>query len=528
LELIRVDENMIYVILISCFLIRALPRLWVRHAYVSDTYYHLYCSQVIRENWYRLPKKLPRVVLNHVYTYPFGYHYLLALFPYPYRLWFERLTGAIFDTLSGLIIYWFLTWVIRERYLTSSADLPIFVTALYAFSPALLRIPWGPRSYHGSPRVMGETLYLLHITSAYFSLVSKSLPGLIVSLLSGALLIVTAKFGTQVLLFLGIFFSIFLCPSYALLILGCFVTGVILTRGLARRIIMGHIRHSVFYFKYIQQVFIWPQLKTIKDYLRSFRENLTNTVSFGKWWRLIQWYYAERYFLHLLITVYPQFLFFLFWFCRWERMVPFEQFLMVWMGAGLFWFFMTSLKWTLFMGEGDRYLEYALVPSLVLLVHNFMPSYKSLIYGLLVYSLGSALYYIGVFLFVHRRDDREFEITETVLKKFNEFPQGVIWPIGPFHYQALVQTRFPVLSHGGNMDARLLPLHEFMLVYGNYPYPSEHFTEIVNRYQVSYIMSAPAFLKHYREKIIKRTEDLDRSVEILWETPALLIGRIIR
>jgi acyl-coenzyme A synthetase/AMP-(fatty) acid ligase len=84
------------------------------------------------------------------------------------------------------------------------------------------------------------------------------------------------------------------------------------------------------------------------------------------------------------------------------------------------------------------------------------------------------------------------------------------------------------LTHGGNIDERLLSPDEFMLVYGNYPYPSEHFLEIVNRYQVSYIMSAPEFLNNYRKKIMKKADDFDRTVQILWETPTLLIGKIVR
>jgi len=418
--------------------------------------------------------------------------------------------------------------MIMEKFLTSFSHLPMLVTALYAFSPALLRIPWGPRSYHGSPRVMAETLYLLHITSAYFSLVSKSLPGLIVSLLSGAALMLTAKFGVQVLFFFGIFFSFFVYPSYAFLILGCFVTALILTWGHSWRIIKGHIRHSVFYFKHIQRVFIWPQLKTVRDYLFSLIESLRDTVRFRKWWRFVQWYYSERYFLHVLITVYPQFVFFLSWVRRWEYMSSFEQFLMIWMGAGLFWFFLTSFKWTLFIGEGDRYLEYALLPSLVLFTYYFMASHRYLIYGFLVYSLGSALYYLMVFVLGHRVDDQNYEVADAVFKKLNQSPEGTIWPIGPFHYQALVRTRFPVLSHGGNIDGGLLSPQEFMLVYGNYPYPSDDFVEIVKRYKVSYILGDRISLKYYREKVMRGTEDLDRSVQILWDTPGLLIGKVTR
>jgi hypothetical protein len=508
-------------------MIRALPRLWVRHAYVSDTYYHLFCSQVIRDNSYQLPQRLPRVVLNHAYTYPFAYHYLLALFPYQARMWLERLTGAIFDTLSGLIIYCFLSWVIKQKQSISLSDLPLLVTALYTFSPALLRIPWGPRSYHGSPRVAGEMLYLLHITTAYFCLVSKSLPWLIVSLLSGALLMLTAKFGTQVLLFFGIFFSIFIFPFYSIMILGCFLIELMLSWGHGWRIITGHVRHSIYYFKHIQQVFIWPQLKTIRDYLCGLSESLEDAVKGGKWWRPIQWYCSERYFLHLLVTVYPQFLCFILWCRHWAGMTPFDQFLMVWMGAGLFWFFLTSLKWGLFIGEGDRYLEYALLPSLVLFTQYSMPGHRVLVYGFLTYSIGLAAYYMVVFLLAHGGDNDQFQASVAVLKELNQLPEGVIWPIGAFHYQALVRTTFPVLSHGGNMDERLFPPHEFMLVYGNYPYPSDRFSEIVRRYNVSYIMGDAISLKYYQDKIVREKDEVDRRLSILWETPGLVIAKVL-
>jgi hypothetical protein len=275
-------------------------------------------------------------------------------------------------------------------------------------------------------------------------------------------------------------------------------------------------------------VFIWPQLKTVKDYLSSFKNSLMDTVSFGKWWRFIHWYYSERYFLHLLITVYPQFFFFLSWVRRWEYMSSFEQFLMIWVGSGLFWFILTSFKWTLFMGEGDRYLEYALLPSLVLFTYYFMTGYRYLIYGLLVYSLGSALYYLTVFILGHRADDRQYEAADAVLKKLNQSPDGVIWPIGPFHYQALVRTRFPVLSHGGNIDERLLSPREFLLVYGNYPYPSDHFFDIVDQYKVYYILADRISFKYYRENIMREKEDLDRCFRILWEVPGLLIGKVTR
>ena len=129
---------MIYLIFLLSFIIRAFPRVLLKNTYVSDTYFHLYCARVIRENSFRIPQKLPRVMLNHQYTYPFGYHLLLALFPLKSRLWIERFTGATFDTISTAIVYYFSRWILQESGYSYREELPLLVTILYAFSPALL------------------------------------------------------------------------------------------------------------------------------------------------------------------------------------------------------------------------------------------------------------------------------------------------------------------------------------------------------------------------------------------------------
>jgi hypothetical protein len=520
---------MIYVVIFLCFFLRVLPRLRLKNIFLSDTYFHLYCAEIIRDNGFHLPKRFSRVILNHAYTYPFGYHYFLSLFPLRFRLWFERMTGALFDTVSLILIYLFSAWAVEyfeKDGLCPKA--PLIVTLLIAFSPGLLRIGNNPRAYNGSPRVLGQTLYLLHLLGAFYAYTNKDFFILILSLLSGALLIITSKFGSQVFVFFGIGFVLFFDTYYIFLFAGCFLLALLGMRRKAGRVILGHIRHSLFYAKHLQAVFLHPLVKTFPIYCLFLLGQGWRLLNGFQFWDVSKWFLSERYFLHIMVTAYPQFFLIFYYVQQFRMMNHLDHFLLVWMGLALICFLMTTLRPFVFLGESERYLEYAIFPSLFLLVKFLPKGSEGLIGAFLIYSVLYAVLALGQYQRRFRQKNEDFLENEAIFKSLNQLQKGVLFPIGPFHYQALYCTQFPILTHGGNIDERLLSRDEFMLVYGNYPYPSEHFLEIVNRYQVSYIMSAPEFLNHYRERIVKKADDFDRSVQILWETPTLLIGKIRR
>src|SRR5688572_31691545 len=119
----------------ACFLLRAVPRLRLPDVYVSDTYYHLLCARLIRENRFRLPERLPLVPLGHQHTYPFPYHYLLALLPFRPRLWLEPSPGALADTASLGVIYAFLAWPAGRGELPASPGTALMASGPSACSP---------------------------------------------------------------------------------------------------------------------------------------------------------------------------------------------------------------------------------------------------------------------------------------------------------------------------------------------------------------------------------------------------------
>jgi hypothetical protein len=493
----------------------------------SDTYFHLYCAAAIREHSFRLPDRLPRIILPHRYSYPFLYHYLLACLPMKFRLWAERLTGAFFDTLSLVFIYVFSEWGVLQMGDIRLRSLPIVVAALFAFSPALMRIYSGPRAYNGSPRTVGQTLYLLHILSAYYALKTNSLIGLAISLSVGASLVVTAKFGNQVLVFFGAFFVVWVSYQYALLLLGCFLLALLFTKGHAWSVVKGQVKHSIFYFKNLQRVFLFPYTGSFGSWVQRGSEELGRLIRTGNLEAFLRWFYGERYYLHLLLTVYPQFLLLFYLFIPGVLSDPLEQFLLIWMAAGFIWFVFTKTRPLLFLGEGERYLEFALFPSLFLSARYLIGTWEIVLYVFLGYSLFSSLYSLRQYHESFAPLDRDFERKKALYGNLNQQKPGLIFPLGSFHWQVLYHAQFPVLTYGGNMDESLLSKDEFLLVYGQYPYPSGDFRRIVDRYNVSYIVSDHAHLKHYRTNIVERPEEFDQRVEVIGEIPSLVIGRIL-
>jgi len=523
---------MVFFVVVFTFLLRALPRFVLRNVYVSDTYFHLYCADVIRKNRFAIPDKLPRVLLPHRFTYPYLYHLLLALFPLRQRLWAERFSSAVFDTLSLIVIYLFSSWIMRLDGQTSS-NLPLVVSALFAFSPALLRIGSGPRAYNGSPRPLGLLLYLTHLSCAWVGFQSHNLWLLLGSLIAGACILFGAKFATQALLFFGLLFCVFVTPYYALLLAGCFILAAFLTWGRVFKVLKGHFLHSLNYYQTMQKIFLYPSFgnyslqayfekwKTIKT-LFSPRTQFFARKRFAK--DFIYWFYTESIPVHLFLTVFPQYLFFFYYIFLYPSLEQFERFSFIWMAAGLFWFILTKIKPFLFLGEGERYLEFALLPSLFLLVDVFydMPLVLG---GVLLYSVVSSIYYVWLYHSYYKKyNEPGYYERKELINSLVEDDRGAILPIGSFHWFSLLFSENPVVTHGANLRPDEKPV--YIKVFGRNPYPSENYREIMEQYDVKYIVSDEFGIRKYREEIVADPQDFDSLIEWVYTSPLFWIGKV--
>lgn len=512
-------------ICIAAFAVRAYPRMVLKNAFNSDTYYHLKCAKCIINNSYKIPLKIEQAVLPHEYTYPFGYHLVLAILPEKTRLWFERMTGAIFDTINVVILFWFTNWLISQDSEPYQIHVPILVAALYAFSPALLRIGSGPRAYNGSPRVFGQTFYLIHIVTAYHYFSTDNPYSIVISMLAGAALICSAKFGTQVFFLFGIFFTAFVTYSYIILLGGCFLLAIILSKGQAWKIVRGQVVYSVLYAKYLQQAFLFPNIVNItslKAYITRFKCTFANTIRNRTASNFIDWYYREQYFGHQLVTVFPQYFIILEAITNIRTLSSQKHFLLIWMSAGIFWFLLTKYKYLLFLGEGERYAEYGLFPTYYLLVVDCPKELELFLYLYLAYSVGSAILFAKDYIKRNRPLHEDFTASAGLFEYLNSLPSGNILPVGWVHHQALYRSSLPVVSQGSNSDPKLFPLDDFMFYFSNYPYPPKDFNQVIIKYDVSYILAERSCLQHYLTQLSDPAIFRDSTI-LLAESPSLLL-----
>jgi len=525
------DSNLYLVVVLLGFFIRFLPRLVRPNQLATDTYFHLYCARIIRANGMKVPKRLPGIATEHRYSYPFLYHYFLALLPLSGRKWLERCTGALFDALNGLLAYYFCRWLVNTNQVSQElASMPLWVLTLFTFSPALLRLGSGPRAYNGSPRVMGQFLYLTHILGAFYAYSTGSMIGLLVSILAGAATMATAKFSNQVIVWFGLFFAIAITWTYVPLVIASFVVSLLLTKGRVLWVIGGQVNHSKYYFKHLQSVFLYPTVRSWRQYADKTKSLFTallekrSTTNVG---RLFYWYLTDSYLWHLFFTVYPQFLFALYIGFTAQN-VPHHQFLFVWMFAGFVGFLLTKFPTLhlMFLGAGERYLEYALLPSILLCVEFLLPDYAFLLFAWLAYSLLSTIFYLAQYFYINNK--KTYEQTEAVFAQLREFPTGPILPIGSFQWQALYRSDCPVVTYGTNIEERYIPPEEYTLLFSNYPFPSGDLKKVLEHFKIEYILTDVSKLANYKKNILNSDQKYEAMTELLSSSDTLQIYRVVR
>ena len=514
------EEIILFLILVFCFMYRAYPRMIQKYAIAADTFFHLKHGEEVRKNGMGIFYELKNSVIKIVYSYPYLYHWLLALFPDKSRLWAERLTGAFFDTLNLLIIYFFCKWYIAFHQL-DYPSLTLWVCFLYAISPALLRFNGGPRSFNGSPRIMAQTLYILHLFSYYYYYETGNYYFFVSSIFFGGLILVGSTFGTQVLLFFSLFFGLLLSWNYFLVLLASLVLILILSRGKVIRVLRGHFGHARFLAERISQQSPWQNkfpgyVKNIKEFLKCIFKLQFN--------RAVPYLHDENYPIHNFIFYYPSFFILL-------NVSLFTQhkFLYICVLAAVGLYIFTSFKRFKFLGEPVRYLDYVLVPS-YMLCFVFLKDTGNLwvYYGFCVYALLSSVYFMKQFLKLLPHINADYLELKKCYAAIDAMEPGNLFAFNSVGHMSYYFTHQPVVNALiGNLDVNLFSKEDSDLVIGNYPLPGKDFAQILSRFQVKYIVLSKSDLNNYTTKILSTPDEFYSRTQALFETKTALFFKVI-
>jgi hypothetical protein len=334
---------------------------------------HLLLRRQIRRHRMRLRIEGWPLVLDQRFTYPWAFHWLLALLP---ESWLRRvppLPSTICDVLHALIVVWLAAHLAPVMTLGADvATVALVAGLLFGTSPALLVAGFGPRSYEVTPRPFGELLYTVMLTGALLYLVEGSPLGLGIALLASGVLLLSSKFAAQVLLFCTPAMAIMARDARLLLLLpAAFLVAMGLSGGGYWWILRAqwvHLRHYRRTLQYQHPVL--ARRNRGRDLARALGAALSAPRDRAGWTRLVQLAEAHTVLQFLLRNV--------LWCAVLLLLVTglgsvgsavspaWRMGLLAWMLAPLVPFTLTSLRHYRFLGEAERYPEYGIAPAAIL------------------------------------------------------------------------------------------------------------------------------------------------------------------
>jgi hypothetical protein len=181
-----------------------------------------------------------------------------------------------------------------------------------------------------------------------------------------------------------------------------------------------------------------------------------------------------------------------------------EKLLLVWTGAGLLAFLITSLKPFLFLGEADRYVEYGLLPQFILIgiAENIFP----FTYYILGYEV--ILYIAFVSIFIHQYSQKAKDLSE--FKEMASFirSDNSIQRILPIYLNDAIQLAYEsgkgIAHFPGNFRDRFFPVSEFLSFYGKvYPFPDEDLCALMKYYKYDVIYFSDNDMRKARQYDLK-------------------------
>lgn len=507
------------ILLIAAFFLRAFPRIVLPYGIASDSYFHLNLVKILINHKLRYPKRDERFLLNPLCTYPYLHHLLSAVFGSKGIYLTERFSSAFYDTCNTLIVY------VMTSMLCEDLVLPWYcasiATGFYALHPILFKFGDEPRVYNGTSRVLAQTIYFAHCLGLYYYHSGFEIAGIILTLITGALLFNITKFGIQVILFFGIFFSI-LFPLYLPIVFTSFFLSVILSRGRTWGVLYIHIQHLIFLVKTNLYYRKFSPLTDLKKYLAFVKMELKFIFQF-KLREFFNEFFQNQDPIHNLVIGYHSLLVIFTW--PWFKEAPFFY---IWMLAGICFFLLTKTPYLRFIGKAERYLEFALIPSFIIcacwlvkldLMILLIPYALFCLTGILVNGLG--------YIKRYRSEHQEFNEINRAFEKFNlEQKPGVIWTLNQHFHKPVFFTHFPILGYfAGTVNQHKSPKKEIDDMMKHYPYPDYDLFRILREYQVKYIITLKANFEKYLHSAQINQVDIEENLEKIGETQTLIFIR---
>lgn len=445
--------------LILILLLRTYVRLKRPFAIDSDTFFHLELANHIKKNKFHFQTKHPRFILPGESDYPFLFHYFVALFPKNFHLKLEKYVSSILDFIHSLILLFFLYF--DPINLNLSKGQIAFLVILHATSPNFLSKQVGPRAYQATPRVMSELIYFLYFISlvAYFNLFEVKY--LWLSILFGAALLLTSKFGAQVLfLFSLIHLILTFNPIILVILISSFFFAIAFSKGYYLKVLEGQISHLNIYRTHLVKVH--PQFE--KKSLKNFTRRGTKSKLIFERTKLLK----HNTMLGKMLYNIPILLASLIAFSKIDASAL-NPIIGATFISGLTIATLTSTKKLLFLGEGVRYLDYCVFSTYLYIVLFFS---SDTIITILFYQITIGIY--SGFMFMKTRVNSKYyheQYLIPLLDSISNYPKNLtvfpIWPSAP--WELIYRLKNPIF-YTFSINKKYWPDDSYQKTFPKYPH----------------------------------------------------------
>lgn len=344
----------------------------------------------IKQNSHSIPRHWSRAIFScRDSGYPYLYHWLLSFLPERALHYWDRFGVAVLDFIHSI---WFLITVFSLSLLTDQAHLDWLVLSsgllLFVTSPLTTRV--AARSLGLSARPFGHLLFTQTFCLSLWWIITQNLVVLFLFWISAGLVALSSKFAMQALSFIfplaGLLTGYWiwvLTPIFAL------SSALILSRGQYLWVLQTHIFHSLTLAKLFKQ-----------NNHQGLRKAVTPTTR-GSFLRKAAKTILERNRITSGLIYCPILIIII-------GIVIFEIDLEIFRSSWILWalvlagvlvWILTSTRFLDFLGEGDRYIEYFIIPLICLIL--FSPLNAKAVIIITAIAIHFAFLIFNIALFVH-------------------------------------------------------------------------------------------------------------------------------
>lgn len=472
---------------ILSFLLQIWPRIKNRYFGV-DTWRFLMISDYIRKNK-KLPTSVPQYIISTPFAYPPVLITILAFFPKKFLEKYQFLVSPLIDMVNNFIIF------SVAFYLTNDLKTAIFAQLIAALTPVIVM-----EASSLTARIFSHLLFYLSFLPLIFF--TDNIYWIILAAIILVILFYSHKLAIQAYLFSAIAFSIVeRNPFYLIFFLGVFLAVFFLGGKSYKLLLEDHIAVLRYFIKYIDLRFAHQfrgiqKVNKNKDFINklyslSFKNPYVYILGNNPWIGIFLVISFLGYFKLINIT----------------SLIPHVELfkLNIWIYALLIVALATlAIKKIRFLGEGNRYIEYAVLPVSIILGSYFSLFWTAYGWKFIMLFIAAAILLLIAIIYIQRKailHDKARTITPDLWK--------IIDHLNSYKKEELRMAFFPntlgdpimyfikakaLLTDGGK------GMHELKDLI---PVVSRPMSEIVEKYDLNYILIEESYVT-FEELKLKR------------------------